>query len=683
MTLLAPLQLAAAAGVLVPILIHLLGRPRPRLVRFPWLRLLRVAHRERHSAVRVQRLLALIMRCLAVMLLALALALPVTRAWWLTPIGVPVGCTAVVIDTSASMRVGADAEPGIVVARRAARAILQALPVGEGVTLATASASLQPVGGRGVPVIDAELATSGIAATDQRGRLGQCLGQLAAHAPGPLTVLLLTDLQASSLAAPAPGTLPPGTVVVVVNVGALPAANVSVTDLRMPGGPILRTRPLPVEALLHAWGPQVPRNLPVRLLRGSTVEAAATATPAPGGAGIAELEMVPSRAGMFAAEVRLPGDAFWPDDRRVAAGLVRNRLRVVLCGTAELTRFLHAALDPFPPGDERSTVEVVPAMPVDLTPALLHGADAIVLAEPGSLGAEALRAIQEVARLGTGVLVFAGPQTDVEALNGRVLPALGLGGVRLGAPEQHEDGLAMAELATDRPPLDAFAEPSAGELPAARFTTIRDVEVAAEAVVSVLARLDDGTPALLEGAIGRGCVLLWPTAPDAAWSDLPRLAVWVPLVHRLAGHLAAGRMTTVLAGAPGEPAVCHAPDDAGAVRVEGPGGEDVPVEAAAGSLRFTPQRIGAYRVLAGAEEIAVCAVNLDPAESDPARLSVEELARRLQPAQVAVVAADRASEVVSRLARSSDISALFALLALVLLALDGALVHRSEGSGTG
>ena len=101
MTWLSPLYLAAAAGVAVPILIHLFGRPRPRHVRFPSLRLLRVAHRERHSSVRLQRLLSLILRCLALLLLAAALALPAARARSLAALGRPLGTTAVLVDVSA------------------------------------------------------------------------------------------------------------------------------------------------------------------------------------------------------------------------------------------------------------------------------------------------------------------------------------------------------------------------------------------------------------------------------------------------------------------------------------------------------------------------------------------------------------------------------------------------------
>ena len=70
MTLLTPLQLLAAAGIAVPILVHLFGRPRPRLVRFPSLMLLRAAQQQRNASTRLRRLVSLLLRCLAILLLA-------------------------------------------------------------------------------------------------------------------------------------------------------------------------------------------------------------------------------------------------------------------------------------------------------------------------------------------------------------------------------------------------------------------------------------------------------------------------------------------------------------------------------------------------------------------------------------------------------------------------------------
>ncbi|MFW6437756.1 MAG: BatA domain-containing protein [Armatimonadota bacterium] len=111
MTFAAPIWLAAAASVVVPILIHLFGRPRPRLRRFPSLMLLRRAQSDRRSTARLRRIVSLILRCLALILLAIVLAGPLSAWPPLARLGERLGATAIVLDTSPSMT-ATTGEPG-------------------------------------------------------------------------------------------------------------------------------------------------------------------------------------------------------------------------------------------------------------------------------------------------------------------------------------------------------------------------------------------------------------------------------------------------------------------------------------------------------------------------------------------------------------------------------------------
>ncbi|MBD3292512.1 MAG: hypothetical protein GF393_06280, partial [Armatimonadia bacterium] len=105
MTLAAPIWLAAAASVVVPVLIHLFGRPRPQLRRFPSLMLLRRAQTQRRSTTRLRRIISLILRCLALVLLAVVLAGPLSEWPPIARLGERLGGTAMILDRSPSMRV--------------------------------------------------------------------------------------------------------------------------------------------------------------------------------------------------------------------------------------------------------------------------------------------------------------------------------------------------------------------------------------------------------------------------------------------------------------------------------------------------------------------------------------------------------------------------------------------------
>jgi len=74
-----PLLLAGAALVVVPIVLHLIMRRRPRHIEFPALQLVRQRHETNRRRLRLRHLLLLLLRMAAVALVAVALARPSVR----------------------------------------------------------------------------------------------------------------------------------------------------------------------------------------------------------------------------------------------------------------------------------------------------------------------------------------------------------------------------------------------------------------------------------------------------------------------------------------------------------------------------------------------------------------------------------------------------------------------------
>ncbi len=692
MTLASPVWLTAAASVIVPILIHLFGRPRPRLHRFPSLMLLRRVQRERRSTTRIRRIVSLLLRCLALMLLALVLAGPLSDRALLARLGEPLGLTAIVLDTSPSMDArlddGRSRGRPIDRAREAALAVLDALPDGEEVIVRDTGGEAAAV----LAVADAERMIASATLSDRRARLGD---DVAATLDGdrPIArVFVATDLQASSL-----GALPPSADrqarAIVLDAGGEIGGNSAVTRVEASSPVLTRGRPLELLVRARTWGEGQGR-VPL------TVECAGESATAgidllPDARSVASVEAPAPEAGLLTCAARLPADAMPGDDERVFAALVRERLRVAVIGPERETRFIEAALDPWPAGDPRSAVEVV-------RPDALSGEsdlDAVIFASGDATDAE-LAALRALTGRGTGVMLYA-------TASPAMLDAVGLGGVTLGDALRREDGAALAEMTTDRGPLAGFADPGAGDLTAGRFTTLPRVTIGDDADVSVLARYDDGMPALIEGADGRARTLLFATSPDDGWGDLVRIPEFVPLMHRLAMHLAAGTEPAILAGAPGEPTVGAVPAFAGpgsslsVVAVPSSVGRaSEPAVAAVSSFvgrasspsvvtgdddwQFVAPERGVYALRSGEEEIAACAVNLDAAESDPARLTDAEVRERLRPMDAQVVEASALDAFLARLRPdAADVSSLIALLALFVLAVEGVQSLQPSGSSDG
>src|SRR5207237_6285894 len=72
------------------------------------------------------------------------------------------------------------------------------------------------------------------------------------------------------------------------------------------------------------------------------------------------------------------------------------------------------------------------------------------------------------------------------------------------------------------------------------FRSYHRFQISPGANDTVLAWIDDEVPATVEHGVGAGKVVLFNASANDAWSDLPRLKSYLPLVDRLLAYLSAG-----------------------------------------------------------------------------------------------------------------------------------------------
>jgi len=579
----APALLWGAALVALPVVIHLLNRRRYVVRAFAAMAFLRQAFAQRRRRLRMENLLLLLLRCLAVLAAVLAMAQPFVPPDSLLSL-VTAGRRDVVliVDRSGSMGrlVAPDTTLDQRVLERVRGQIARFSPDrGDTVTLVTAGggdllpgpigaspaallelldAGLPPPGGTADLVAAVRLLKERVRPV-QRGRLeieiwsdlqerswrealGPLMSEVLADGGGSLRVVdvvgdgeLEGNLGVSSLAAN-DALMVEGEVVtftaVVANHGDLPRRGVSGSFL-LDGKPVLRRTDLElpprgttdVSLRLRLDGPAGPRHL----------------------------------------EFQLEDDSLRFDDRRSLAFEVRDGIDVLLVdgrlGGSRLegaTAFLELALDPTALGDERGPAisgddvamgtfrtRVVDVRTFEETGRELYRSDVIVLADVGGLGRETAVLLDEMVRSGTPLLVFTGERVDgplLEERLGALLPAT------VGAPAGDSKGSGEEDYVTlvlgepPAPALALFADP--------RLAVLLQVPVLAwhvlapDADAEVLAWFADSlgrtTPAIVTQRHGLGRVLLFGTSADDSWSLLPRYpATWLPLVHELMRLLSA------------------------------------------------------------------------------------------------------------------------------------------------
>ena len=533
MSFLAPLFLLGGLLVALPIVLHLTRRRREP-VAFPSFLLLKMTSATaRFKRRRFRNIPLLILRCLALLLLAAAFAEPVLQGGTLTATGREPLDRAVLVDRSLSMTAGnrfeaarAAAEEeldglsrddrGLVLVFDGRAAALTEL-TGDQAILGQAVAGLAPGGG----------GTSFVAALGLAGRL------LPAVAGRRREVVLISDLQQSGFEQGRPqSSLPPGVALRVRRVGEAPPANAWVSGVVV--APEGREQLTVAAEVRFAPSPGTPEwSGEAELLLSGRIVDRASLSLAGGRSATARFAPVLRPSEPLAAEVRLPGDALPGDDRFHFVIHPEAAIRVAdLEGSAGAV-YVREALG----------VGIAPAFLLERAPArgeaavrgALAGSRVALVRDPGRLDDGAVRALGDFVEAGGGLVMAMGPRrvsrAAADAL--RSLAPVVPGGFVDRDPAGH-----LGDFAARHPVFEPFGDTGRTALGGLAFFRYRELSGAA-ADAEILARFDDGKPAIVAAQRGEGRVLVFASSLDAEWTDLPRRPAFVPFLHRLVEFAAA------------------------------------------------------------------------------------------------------------------------------------------------
>jgi hypothetical protein len=187
------------------------------------------------------------------------------------------------------------------------------------------------------------------------------------------------------------------------------------------------------------------------------------------------------------------------------------------------------------------------------------------------------------------------------------------------------DAARVGALEYSHPVFEPFRAPRSGNFSTVPIYQYRKVTPAKDA--QVLAKFDGTAPAVLERRIGNGRVLLWASALDKSWSELPQRGVYVPFIHQALRHLASYTEPRpwLNVGQVLDASVAALRNDAAQRIVLTPSGKRVPLEDEGSEvMQLTEQ--GFYELRARDKETIVVAANVDSAESDLSPMDPKEIA---------------------------------------------------------
>ncbi len=622
----APLLLFGLGALAIPVLIHLIQREKKRVVEFPSLMFLRRIPYQSVRRRRIRHWALLLMRLAALALIVAAFARPFFRRHTLAA-ATQNGAREVVIlvDTSYSMGYGQRWSK----AQAAARDAINRLSAGDRASLVLFSSgaelSVRSTPDRGRLLAALATASVGPGAT----RFAPALklgGSLLGESPLPRReIVLVSDFQRRGWE-DAPGRddvrLPDRTVLTPVSVAEGETSNLSVTPVSLQRTRFENQDRVTVTAGItnHGAAPATAVALSLEI-DGQRIQSLPVDV-APNGSASATFAPFTVASRNMRGAVRIPSDnlerdnAFYfvvspLDPVRVAivarAGAERENLyltRALSIGDAPRVELTTRTVDTFSDTDARSS--------------------GVVIVNDVQMSDGTAGSLAKFVTAGGGLLVAAGPHASWPASVSDVLPAIpGQAIDRTTGPPSR-----LGALEYGHPVFDLFRAPRSGDFSAARFYGYRSPE---RPPAQVLARFDDGSPALMERRPGAGRVLLWMSTLDLGWNDLPVKPVFLPFVHAMVRHLAdyteAPSSLTVGQVVPASrKAAVTMPAARGATIAVAPSGARVTIGAEDGALELTEQGFYDIRTQgSGSSSATILASNVDLSESNLASMDPREL----------------------------------------------------------
>jgi len=655
----------AAAGIAVPILIHLLYRKHRREVQWAAMELLNRALVTRSGQVKLEDWLVLLLRCLAILLLAAALLRPVLsgNASWVGEQSVGV---VIALDASYSMGHGGLAESRHEDAVERVREILDTVALEDPVTLVQIS-DRPMVHFRGTGYNPEKF--DEVLETLEPSPLGlsldkniEQLEEMVAELKAPVKeCYLITDAQEgdwNELSQTSRETL--SRLTEEANVYLVPTRksredNLSIRRLVYASGTLTEQGMARFTAEVRNEGRSRTNGGDATFfLDNRKVSRRALGPLDPGQTRSLSFFAPFASAGDMSLTARLSGqdDGLKIDNVRHAVVNVRPTIQVLCVDNVrdinEDTKyqgsfFLRKVLRLKGGSNER--IQVTRSYWQDMPRSGLSDFDVIILANVPEVDLDLAARLKRFAEDGGGLLFFLGEDVDVESYNKRLaegaadlLPAKLLEPVRV--PERAEPWGVSASRSSH--PLATLVQRLPQEITAtAEVRKAVKVEPRAEGetIIEIPAL---NVPLLSRRDVGRGTVLLFATTADRTWSNLAVHPIYLMLLRQAITNVTSRPDSrTVLTG---RTAVIPAPGRkiGETLEIAGPDGEEVKVQVSQADgepvIAFTPEAAGAYQIPATDTVAAVTlAANVDSRESNVRVVDPGAIRSSLQATEITVV----------------------------------------------
>ncbi len=553
----------AAAGI--PLALHLLHRRRQQEINWAAMELLLQAIQQNSRTVRIEGWLLLLLRTLALLLLAIALARPL----WLsqtnsgTSLSQPPRLWVIVLDASYSMGYTSGRQSLWQQAQTAATELVSQASPNDAFLLIQLSEPSQAIISQ--PSFDAQRVSAeilGLKCSDGGGDLNSCLEilrQTLRESESSLPkgiqphVVFYTDMGEDSWQ---PATREPlkkelrelssRYQVQIESLAPQQPQNLALSALEADSVVIFKDRPFNCTATIHNYSTTAANRVPVQFQTEGVTQQTEFVDCPPGQARQVVVQLKPGAQATWSIAAVLPDDRLQVDNRRDLIVSVKSQIRVATIeDTSGAARLINLSLAPGSTeaisSPNHRTIAVETWSTFDLQSRSLNELSAVILADVAELSASAIAKLKSYVESGGNLLVMAGPRTSPTAWN-EATGLSGLVGLKLQEPANPSDWR-IDPLNYSSPIARPFANfPDAGLLttPVFRYWKTTSAQPDSSRIQVDLA-FDSGDPFLARAQLGEGAVAVLLSAPQsgsnatddsANWNAIATWPSFVPIMQK-------------------------------------------------------------------------------------------------------------------------------------------------------
>ncbi len=552
--LLQPIFLYGLVATSIPLLIHLLNRRRLKTIRFPAVRFILLSQKRIKRNFRLRHWLILALRTCAVLILILILAHPFYQSGvGLFAGGAPLS-SVIVLDNSLSMKLNQEGED-YSQAKEAARVLISSLREADQAALIPTNAldgqRIRIKGDkktllRGLDDIPVSAGTADFSFALRKAY------ELLKEPSGQKAIWLITDMAQTGwnlLALSSMGEYDPQIPLKIIKVGKNGGRpNATIKEIKIHEQGVAVGLPIHLDAVIVNFSNEEIKDVLVQLYLKDKKKEQRLVSLSPKEELTVGFDFSPEEPGSTTGYVELKKTGVVGNPIVYFTIHAREKLKVLIVDgdprtslVQSETFFLTRALNP---GGSKDSSFFLPTViiPESLNSVSLKSYQAIIFCNVAVIPDAILPRLRDYLLRGGGLFLFLGDRVRVDDYNRKLFKApppilpnrLGDKRVLLG-PKGEEIGTIDATHPALKPLAGKFLETS---LKSAKVNGYFRTRISSG---SALLTLANGDPLLVEKKVGPGRVLLFTTAADLEWSDLPFKTVYLPLMQALVSYLSGNK----------------------------------------------------------------------------------------------------------------------------------------------